>query len=54
VTKEQKVKNVTDIVEEARRFYTQQEFSNMVFAIWQGLDGAKIIAVDGGVNDPVP
>ena len=46
MTKEQKVTQVTNIVEEARRFYTQTEFSNMVFAIWQGLEGAKTIAQD--------
>lgn len=47
MTKEQKVKNVTAIVEEARKHYTQTEFANMVFAIWQGLEGAKTIAIEG-------
>jgi len=47
MTREQKVVNVTNIVEEARKHFTQQEFANMVFAIWQGLEGAKTIAVEG-------
>ena len=47
MTKAQKVKNITDIVEEARKHYTQTEFSNMVFAVWQGLQGAETIATDG-------
>jgi hypothetical protein len=47
MTKQQKVENITAIVEEARKHYTQTEFANMVFAIWQGLDGAKTIATDG-------
>jgi hypothetical protein len=47
MTKQQKVKNVTDIVEEARKHYTQTEFANMVFAIWQGLQGAEAVAVEG-------
>lgn len=52
MTKEQKVANVTNIVEEARKHYTQTEFANMVFAIWQGLEGAKTIAVEG--SPPYP
>jgi hypothetical protein len=46
MTKEQKVVQVTAIVAEARKNYTQTEFANMVFAIWQGLEGAKTVAVD--------
>lgn len=48
MTKEQKVIEVTNIVEAARRFYTLDEFRSMFLAIWNGLETAKNAAVDGG------
>lgn len=47
MTKQQKVDYVAALVADARKHFTQTEFANMVFAIWQGLDGAKLTAVEG-------
>lgn len=54
MTKDQKVKQVTDQVEEARRFYSQDEYVNMIRSIWQGFDAAKAIAQDSGVRNANP
>lgn len=40
MTKEQKVTEITDLVQEMRKRYTFQEFADMVVAIWQALDAA--------------
>lgn len=50
MTKQQKVEQVTNIVEDARRFYTLQEFSEMFLAIWNGLETAKNAAIEGAPN----
>jgi len=47
MTKQQKLDNVSDIVEEARKHYTLQEFSDMFLAIWNGFELAKTKATDG-------
>ena len=47
MTKQQKVDNVSEIVEEARKHYTLQEFSDMFLAIWNGFELAKTKATDG-------
>lgn len=46
MTKEQKVTEVTDLVQELRTRYTFQEFADMVVAIWNALETAKTKAVD--------
>jgi len=46
MTKDQKVAEVTNIVEEARKRYTLTEFSNMFLAIWNGMEAAKTTAVE--------
>lgn len=51
MTKTQKVENVTRIVEEARRWYTLEEFSNMFLAIWGGMETAKAAAIEN--TEPV-
>lgn len=55
MTKDQKVVQITNLVEEARRFYTQDEYVNMIRSVWQGLDAAKTIAQEivGARNDSV-
>ena len=47
MTKQQKVDQVTAIVQEAKKHYTLQEFSDMFLAIWNGLEVARTKAVDG-------
>lgn len=46
MTKQQKVDQVTAIVQEAKRHYTFQEFADMFLAIWNGLETAKNAAVE--------
>lgn len=56
MTKDQKVENIAAIVKEARRFYSMAEFTDMVERIWQGLDSAKVVAVEpaaGGGRDSI-
>ena len=40
MTKDQKVTEITDLVQEMRKRYTFQEFADMVIAIWNALDTA--------------
>lgn len=47
MTKEQKVTDVTNTVQEARKHYTLQEYADMFLAIWNGFDAAKAKAVEG-------
>lgn len=47
MTKGQKVTQVTRIVEDARAYYSREEFVTMVNAIWDGLEIAKEAAVEG-------
>jgi hypothetical protein len=54
MTKEQKVTQITNIVEEARRWYTLDEFRVMVLSIWNGLEVAKNAAQEGKADDSVP
>lgn len=44
MTKEQKVTEVTDLVQDLRKRYTFQEFADMVVGIWQALDAAAVKA----------
>lgn len=53
MTKDQKVKQVSDLVEEARRWYTKAEFAQMIDKVWDGLDRAKEIAQDNTNANPV-
>jgi hypothetical protein len=46
MTKEQKVTEVTDLIQEMRKRYTFQEFADMAVAIWQALDLAATKAVE--------
>lgn len=50
MTKDQKVAQVEGIVQEARKWYTLQEFSDMFLAIWNGLEIAKSKAQEGAPN----
>lgn len=46
MTKQQKVQEIADMVEEKRKNYTFQEFADMVVAIWQAMDAAEAKAVE--------
>ena len=48
MTKQQKVEDIVDLVQEKRKFYTFQEFADMVVAVWQAMDAAQAKAVEGG------
>ncbi len=54
MTKDQKVENISNIVEEARRWYTKAEFAQMIDRIWDGLDRAKEIAVENNSANSIP
>lgn len=47
MTKDQKTTQVTDMVQDLRRFYTMTEFVDMVKEVWKGMDQAKLIAQEG-------
>ena len=46
MTKEQKVTEITDLVQDLRKRYAFQEFADMVVGIWQALDTAATKAVE--------
>lgn len=41
MTKQQKLDQITDMVQELRKFYTWDEVAAMFSAIWNGLEAAK-------------
>jgi hypothetical protein len=47
MTKQQKVDDVMNTVQEARKHYTLQEYSDMFLAVWNGLETAKTKATEG-------
>lgn len=47
MTKQQKTDDITELVKEKRKFYSFQEFADMVVGIWQALDAAQAKAVEG-------
>jgi hypothetical protein len=49
MTKEQKVTEVTDLVQDLRKRYTFQEFADMVVAVWNALEVAAAAAQE---NNP--
>ena len=46
MTKQQKVQEIADMVEEMRKRYQFQEFADMVVGIWQALDAAEAKAIE--------
>lgn len=46
MTKKQKTDYVLAAVQEARVWFTQDEFTKMVKQIWDGLDNAQTLAVE--------
>lgn len=54
MTKQQKLDQVTSMVQELRRWYTWNEVAAMFSAIWQGMDTAKNAAQDTPNENPVP
>lgn len=46
MTKEQKVQEVTDLIQDLRKRYQFQEFADMAVGIWQALDAAAVKAVE--------
>lgn len=53
MTKTQKVDDVTATVQNARRYYTFEEYATMFQAIWNGLEAAKAAAIEPA-PEPTP